>query len=122
MLTVENVIGQVAQSLRNYSSKNDDAAVEEFLSGCTFDFFLCITAAENDVENECSKNLGKGHSFYFPLAGFKEGKRLAEKLHFLFTGALPKQDVYDLPQQQRDEKLYLFLHFINLHPPAISKN
>lgn len=122
MVDIQTVLYHIAEELRQYTGGDKDAAIEEFVLGCTFSIHLAITTDVEESEWDFMERYGKGHTFYFRLINYQHGKHLASEMYWVFLGKRPSMDNYTGDRFDPSEKLYLFIHVGNINPPpAISE-
>jgi hypothetical protein len=119
-ITVDDIFHHIAQELRCYSDADPIAAVDEFLSGCIFDMHLSITTDVEETELNYLKRYGKGHTFYFRLEDYEQGKALASDLYFVLRGIRPDMSVHTGERFLEElDPLYLFVQVRNVIPNPV---
>ena len=121
MVEVHTILARIARDLRQYSGTDDDAAIDEFIHGSTFNFHLAITTDVEETELDFMERYGQGHTFYFRLEDYAHGKLLAGQLYWIFLGVEPDMDNHKGDRFSPTDKLYLFVHVMDLFPPAAQK-
>lgn len=121
MVEVHTILAHIARDLRQYSGTDNDAAIEEFIQGSTFNFHLAITTDVEETELDFLERYGHGHTFYFRLQDYEHGKLLAGQMYWIFLGKRPDMDQHTGNRFSPGDKLYLFVHVQDLYPPAASK-
>jgi hypothetical protein len=121
MVTVDDIFHKIALDLRAYTGVDRAAVVEEFILGCRFDLHIAITTNMEETELDFLERYGRGHTFYFRLANYKHGKRLAGDMYWVLLGIRPNMDAYTGDRFGPEDKLYLFVHLRNITPPPAGK-
>ena len=119
MVTVDDIFHKIAQDFRAYSGVDQAAAVEEFILGCRFDLHIAITTDMEETELDFLERYGHGHTFYFRLADYEHGKRLAGQMYWILLGTRPDMDTHTGDRFGLDDRLFLFVHVRNIMPPPL---
>jgi hypothetical protein len=122
MVTVDDIFHKIAQDFRAYTGVDQKAAVEEFILGCRFDLHLAITTDMEETELDFMERYGHGHTFYFRLASYEHGKRLAGQMYWVLMGRRPDMKAYTGEVFEPDDRLYLFVHLRNINPPPVGSS
>jgi hypothetical protein len=120
MITVDDIFHKIAQDIRSYSGVDQEAAVDEFIQGCQFDLHLAITKNVEDTELSFLNRYGHGHTFYFRLANYEQGKTLASDMYWILYAQRPEMNGYTGEQFEDHDKLFLFVHIRDVIPPPLT--
>ena len=121
MVDVHTILYRIAEDLRQYKGLDHDAAIEEFILGCSFNIHLAITTDVEESELDFLERYGRGHTFYFKLKDYEHGKLLAGQVYWIFLGLKPDMAAYTGDRFTPDDRLYLFVHVCDIEPAAIVK-
>lgn len=116
MITADDVFHHIAQELRCYSGIDPIAAIEEFMTGCTFDLRISVTTNVEETEMSYLDRHGHGNTFYFRLRDYQHGKKLADEIFYLLQGFPAQKSGGTGDQFGPDDRLYLFIHVSNVLP------
>lgn len=117
MVSIQDVLSHIAEDLRHYSGKDKAAAIEEFLTGITFDLHMAITTNVEETELDFMERYGQGHTFYFRLTDYAHGKQLASEMFWVLRGRQADMSQHTGEKFGPGDKLYLFVHVSNISPP-----
>ena len=119
MATVDDVLYHIAQELRDYSGADRYAAIDEFFTGCSFQFDVSMTTDVEASELHYLEKYGQGHTFYFRVFHFEHSRILIDQLSKWLTGeasALNQNMALHFPP---DAKVYLFVHVRDVSPVPV---
>jgi hypothetical protein len=116
MVTVDDVFHHIAQELRCYSGMDPIAAIEEFMTGCTFDLRISVTTDVEVTEMNYLDRYGHGNTFYFRLRDYQHAKKLAGEIFYQLQGSRPDLTEYNGSRFEPEDRLYLFIHVSNVLP------
>jgi len=122
MITVEDIFHKIAQELKGYSDSDKSAAIEEFITGCVFDLRLAITTDMEETKFNFLERYGHGHTFYFRLNNYEQGRRLASQIYWVMQGVHPDMSSYTGAQFSTEDQLYLFVHVKDVRPVSASNS
>lgn len=119
MVSVDHILAHITEDVRAYSGLDPQAAIEEFITGLTFDLHIAITTDIEETALDFIERYGLGHAFHFRVADYEHGKLLAGQMFWILLGHRPDMKAHTGDRFTKDDRLYLYIHVTNINPPLV---